>query len=119
MRTCTRCKLSKPLSEFYKRSGLRSSEYYTCCKICHSAANSIKFNGFKDKCLEYKGYSCSKCGYSKCKAALEFHHVDPRHKDFQISRRFTMKWENVMKELDKCIVVCANCHREIHEVLDV
>lgn len=69
--------------------------------------------------IEYKGGKCEKCGYDKCKAALEFHHLDPNEKDFGIaSKGYTRSWEAVKKELDKCIMVCANCHREIHEEED-
>ncbi len=70
----------------------------------------------KNKAVEYKGGSCEKCGYNKCMEALEFHHIDPKEKDFGIGGR-TRSWKNVKKELDKCIMVCANCHREIHEEL--
>lgn len=70
----------------------------------------------KELAIEYKGGSCQKCGYNKCNSALEFHHLDPSEKDFSISSSGnTRGWELVKKELDKCILVCANCHREIHE----
>lgn len=73
----------------------------------------------KNKSIEYMGSMCSKCGYDKAKSALEFHHKDPTKKDFSISMRgYTMSWEKVKKELDKCIMVCANCHREIHEKIN-
>ncbi len=67
------------------------------------------------KSIKYKGGKCIICGYSKCGQALEFHHVDETIKDFGISAKgYTRSWEKVKKELDKCILVCANCHREIH-----
>lgn len=67
----------------------------------------------KVKLVEYKGGKCECCGYSKCVEALEFHHLDPSKKDFQISG--TSKSFDILKsEVDKCILVCANCHREIH-----
>ena len=48
--------------------------------------------------------------------ALEFHHTDSDGKDFGISAKgYTRSWEEVRKELDKCILLCANCHREVHE----
>ena len=69
----------------------------------------------KVKAVEYKGGCCEKCGYNKYVGALEFHHLDPTQKDFAIgSKGYTRSWEKVKKELDKCILVCANCHREIH-----
>ena len=63
--------------------------------------------------LEYKGKQCIICGYSKCIQALDFHHL--HDKDFNLSdRNLKLDWIEIKKELDKCIVVCANCHREIH-----
>lgn len=117
MKICSKCNLEKPIHEYHSRGGKRKDEYTAHCKKCHAALTLEKFRGFKDKCLEYKGTKCCKCNYSKCKAALEFHHVNPNEKDFQISKRHTMKWDVVKKELDKCILVCSNCHREIHEEL--
>lgn len=69
----------------------------------------------KEMAIEYKGSRCEKCGYDKCNGALEFHHLDPTKKDFSLSTKgHCTAWEKVKKELDKCILVCANCHREIH-----
>lgn len=69
----------------------------------------------KIRAVEYKGGSCSKCNYSKCIAALEFHHLDPNEKDFGIGSGDIKAWKKVKIELDKCIILCANCHREEHE----
>ncbi len=66
--------------------------------------------------LEYKGIKCSICGHNKCITALEFHHLDSNKKDFGISAKgYTRSWSLIRKELDKCILLCANCHRELHE----
>ncbi len=68
--------------------------------------------------IEYKGGRCEKCGYTKCIDALEFHHIDPTKKDFTISSKgYTHSWEKVKFELDKCMILCANCHRELHAKL--
>jgi len=65
--------------------------------------------------VSYKGGCCQECGYHKCNDALEFHHLDPTQKDFEISGRgMSRSWEKVEKELDKCVMLCANCHREAH-----
>ena len=65
--------------------------------------------------IEYKGGKCENCGYNRCIEALEFHHLDPEQKDFQFSGNGHCKsWTRVKAELDKCILVCSNCHREIH-----
>ncbi|MCC6639414.1 hypothetical protein IT409_02550 [Candidatus Falkowbacteria bacterium] len=65
--------------------------------------------------LEYKGNKCQICGYEKCPQALDFHHLNSNEKLFSIGAKgYTRKWESVQKELDKCILLCANCHREVH-----
>ena len=65
--------------------------------------------------VEYKGGHCGKCGYNRCIDALEFHHLDSSGKDFSISAKgYTRSWIKVKEELDKCILLCANCHREVH-----
>lgn len=69
----------------------------------------------KQWALEYKGGKCCICGYNKCTAALDFHHRDMAQKDFNLSNRnIKLDWESIKTELDKCDLVCANCHREIH-----
>jgi predicted HNH restriction endonuclease len=69
----------------------------------------------RELAIDHKGSQCSICGYRKCSAALEFHHQDPQKKDFGISMNgLTRSWEKVKQEIEKCALVCANCHREIH-----
>ena len=68
--------------------------------------------------VAHKGGRCEKCGYDRCIDALEFHHMDPSRKDFSISSKgYTRSWEKVKEELDKCMILCANCHRELHAKL--
>lgn len=67
------------------------------------------------KAIDHKGGRCEICGYDRCKEALEFHHLDDESKDFGISSEgYTRSWDRVKQEIDKCILVCANCHRELH-----
>ena len=81
----------------------------------NKAAVSKRRKKIKQMAIEYKGGSCEVCGYYKCSAALEFHHINPTQKDFSIaSNGHSRSWEKVKNELDKCIMVCANCHREMH-----
>lgn len=58
------------------------------------------------------GGECQICGYKRCKAALEFHHINPEEKEF--SFKSIKGWEVLYAELEKCILLCALCHREIH-----
>ena len=69
----------------------------------------------KRKALKYKGYKCIFCKYNYYEGALEFHHIDPKTKSFGIGQKgYTRSWLKVKEELDKCILVCSNCHQEIH-----
>ena len=70
----------------------------------------------KKQCIEYKGGKCILCNYNKCIRALEFHHLNPLEKDYVISGG-TKSFNSLKKELDKCILVCSNCHKEIHDGL--
>lgn len=78
--------------------------------------NVIKWRQrLKERAVEYKGGKCQICGYSKCIKAFDFHHLQPEHKDFSISRDGNCRsWDTIKPELDKCALVCSNCHREIH-----
>jgi len=64
--------------------------------------------------VQYKGGKCQICGYDKYVGALDLHHIDESQKSFGIGDKgYTRSWERTKQELDKCILVCANCHREI------
>lgn len=70
----------------------------------------------KIKAVDYKGGHCELCGYSKSLAALTFHHRDPAEKDFGISDLLKVaEWKQIKRELDKCDLLCSNCHSEIHD----
>jgi DNA-binding CsgD family transcriptional regulator len=70
----------------------------------------------KIKLVEYKGGKCECCGYNKSNSALQFHHKDPNEKDFTIGGS-SYSFERLKTEVDKCILVCSNCHIEIHDNL--
>lgn len=73
---------------------------------------SQRRTALKQRAASLLGGKCRICGYDKCLAALEFHHESPDHKDFAISSQTS--WAKIEKELAKTILVCSNCHREIH-----
>ena len=63
------------------------------------------------------GGKCQLCGYDKCIDALEFHHLNKKDKKFSPSQIInSWSWERALIELKKCILVCANCHREQHTI---
>ncbi len=85
-----------------------------------STCNSCIVNKYKRirklMIVEYLGGSCKLCGYDKCPGVLSAHHT--HDKVFTISGSHTRKWEVVAEELDKCELLCANCHQELHWKLD-
>ncbi len=112
-RPCSKCKENKPLDEFYnRRNGIGNSVY---CKKCSNEESRERARKFKIKCVEYKGGKCVKCGYDKYIGALDFHHINPKEKEFRLAAVKSHAFNDLIKkELDKCILVCSNCHREIH-----
>lgn len=70
----------------------------------------------KELMLRGFGSKCQVCGYNRCHRALEFHHLNPNKKDITLSKSI-YSWETTKNELKKCICLCANCHRELHEGL--
>ena len=62
------------------------------------------------------GGKCSRCGYCKNLSALQFHHVSPQDKSIPLDLRrlSNSRWEVLLKEARKCLLLCANCHAEIH-----
>jgi len=65
--------------------------------------------------VEHLGGKCSRCGYHKYPELLEFHHKNPEEKEFSIALRgHSRSWARVKAEIEKCALLCANCHREIH-----
>ncbi len=65
--------------------------------------------------VEYRGGKCMLCGYNRCIWALDLHHLDESQKEFGLSvRGMTRSWEKIKEEADKGVLLCANCHREIH-----
>ena len=72
----------------------------------------------KQRLVEIRGGKCIVCGYNRCTGAMEFHHRDPAQKKFQLSKENLLKpWPIVLKEAEKCDLHCANCHRELEEIL--
>ena len=71
---------------------------------------------YKRLLIEYKGGKCIVCDYNKFDGALDFHHLNPNEKDFSIgsTRKNTYNLELIKKEVDKCVLLCSNCHREFH-----
>ena len=109
---CVRCEKIKSIEDFQiKRTENRRNSW---CKACVYWYQSSRLKDRKRKALELLGKKCQICGYNKNMSALDFHHLDPSKKEYGWSQFKKYKWENVIKELKKCIILCKNCHAEIH-----
>lgn len=110
---CSKCGKELPLTEYYSRgNGKLRAE----CKKCHSNYVKNKYQERKNLVNEIKfDIGCIKCG-EKRPYMLDFHHKDPSIKDTTIARLTSNRnnIEDIQKEIDKCVVLCSNCHREFH-----
>lgn len=86
----------------------------SCCYDCMPDGVQLRRGDFLAKIKQSRGGKCQRCGYDTCIKALEFHHLDPSQKDFTISNDH-FKLKDAIAESKKCILICANCHRELHE----
>lgn len=114
VKICSACNRELPITDFYSNGYQPSGKkkYKSKCKNCQSIQDDSRKEAI---ILQVVGeYSCKICGYNKCKQALEFHHIDPTKKEYRIANLITHKEDTIIKELEKCVLVCANCHREIH-----
>lgn len=89
-------------------------KYSSRCKQCHCEYERERYQ-MKKAFIEERKTKCLKCGESR-KYVLDFHHIDPSTKSFTIGRIKKSSLEAIENEIDKCIVLCANCHREFHHI---
>ena len=80
-----------------------SPTYFDIPQIAEKRAYIIKYK--KEK-------GCSVCGYNKCHQALEYDHIDRSKKTTKMSKAYKLSWERLHKEMENCVILCANCHRE-------
>ena len=112
---CTKCKRELSIDQFYwrnKAKGIRRAD----CKDCHNGYVKIKYQERQNKIEEFKSQlKCAKCGEMRG-YVLDLHHLNPEEKDRTVSRMISNNAsdEIIQKEINKCIVLCSNCHREFH-----
>ncbi len=94
-----------------------SGESTRCNNTTRKHQKTILRRSMKLQAIKLLGGKCSICGYDKCMDALEFHHEDPSVKEFKLGSGNTMSWKSYKSEALKCILVCSNCHKEIHSKL--
>ena len=107
----------KPISNFYKKG--KSGRTNSLCKKCFNAFCHNRWIQRKKDMIEFLGGKCSKCGYSKFYGALEFHHRNPSEKEFDWKKTRLLSKDKMIAEVKKCDLLCANCHREVHQAFPV
>lgn len=115
---CKCCGKEKPRDGFYRLFGKNYKPEWDCrdsyCIPCRSTYSSNRRRIIKEKAIEHLGGKCVDCGLENAKSCVyDFHHIDPTQKDFSISNN-SKSFESIKPELDKCILLCANCHRLRH-----
>lgn len=88
--------------------------YISCSRECE---NQIRINN-RTQALEYLGGRCKRCGSDENTSTLQFHHLDPCDKRYSICRGLHKGFNFIQSELNKCILLCLNCHETIHAIKD-
>ena len=114
---CTKCGKNEE-NPYVVKNGKYKGKIQSHCRECNKKNATLRKQTLKKECVDYKGGKCCICGYDKYIGSLDFHHLDPSQKGFEFSHlkitSFKKNEEKLKKELDKCILVCRNCHAEIH-----
>ena len=118
MKICTQCQTEKEDNNFYKQQqkGKNGQTWYyldSMCKPCRSSYTSTRRRTCKMQIIEYLGGECKGCKTVGHPSIYDCHHLDPSQKDFSPSKQ-NRKFETIKDELDKCVLLCANCHRRVH-----
>lgn len=112
---CTKCGKELPLTDFNwrdKKTGTRRSE----CKYCHSDYMKQRYKEKREIIEHLKSQcACAKCGDTRG-YVLDYHHIDPTTKENTVARLIVGNYrlDKAIQEIEKCVILCANCHREFH-----
>ncbi len=133
MKICTKCKRRRQNKSFNKNS-TRSDGLSNVCRDCANSYDKERYvknkgshnelmkqrnaeyrDRYRKKINEIKSSGCTNCE-EKEPCCIDFHHIDESNKlgDVATMAAHLKKWEVVQKEIDKCVLLCANCHRKLH-----
>lgn len=119
IKICKNCDKEKNTDKFYKQQQVGKNgqvwPYLDCyCKICRKNYAHERRRDIKRQAVEYLGRVCTDCKIQDENYAIyDFHHISGE-KDFTISKANGKSFTSIKKELDKCILLCSNCHRKRH-----
>ncbi len=111
---CSKCGIEKPITEYHKNGFDRQGNkiYSGYCIACANKFESARYQE-KKAFINSQRQPCAKCGDSRI-YVLDFHHIDETQKEFTIGRLKKGSKKILQEEINKCISLCANCHREFH-----
>ena len=109
---CPKCEKHLEFDKFYYHPTKKKLNGW--CKNCLYKSQKTRWKDRRRKAVQLLGGKCEKCGYNRNLAALEFHHVEPAKKEFNWNKLRGMRWKDIVRELKKCILLCSNCHKELH-----
>ena len=112
-KVCSECKEDKDHTNFTKDKQIKDG-FDKYCKVCKKLRSLARYTIRKAACFEYKGSKCEICGVIENPYFYDFHHRVPEDKLFCITTQLKGKWDDIKAELDKCLMLCPNCHRKEH-----
>lgn len=116
MKKCKHCKEEKEINCFYDRKDRKDGKQ-SFCKKCFNSFCMNRWIQRKIDAVKYKGSKCEDCSINYPKYPLcvfDFHHLNPLEKNVEWVKLRLKSWDKIINELDKCILLCANCHRIRH-----
>lgn len=119
---CKQCKEIKTITDFYKQKQVNEKGavwlyFDTLCKPCRLLYGYARRKNVKLQAVLYLGGKCKICGFDDLERLEVFdcHHRDPNEKDFSIFHQGGKSFKSIKPELDKCDLLCSNCHRTVHQ----
>lgn len=112
---CVICSIELSSTNAYKKLGRPEGKFQSYCRKCFSSYSMERWKEKKVKAIEYLGGKCVDCGIFFPPEIYDFHHLDPSTKEFQWNKLRLRSWDSIKKELDKCALLCSNCHRWRHK----
>ena len=109
---CRDCGEKLVLSKNWSKSTARAKKYR--CTQCKNMEGKIRKRKRKEQAIECLGGKCLDCGGVYVRDVYDFHHRDPAQKEMPLNQMFKLNWKKVKSEIDKCDLLCANCHRIRH-----
>lgn len=115
-KTCTKCGRGKPLSHFWKQSKTKDG-LNTWCKSCIVEGMKNAARKRKKELVDLFGGECYRCGGKFHQAVFDLHHINPKEKEGALGKllqSYSIDHPKVLMEMEKCVMLCSNCHRVVH-----